>query len=278
MIRQRTTIATNVLLRTAEAAVAVLLFTVLAACKHDVPEKAEPTEDKAAKTRLQGIWVDADMQQAVMRVKGDTVFYPDTTSVPAYIAVVQDTLVTGHGVAKYAITKLTDNVLWFENQNGDIVKLHKSDDSADALAFQNTRPKVNIITTKTKSDTIVEYDGDRYHCYVQVNPTTYKVESPTYNDEGVMVGNVYYDNIINLTVYRGGDRLFKADLRKQMFSKYIPQTRLRQAVLSNIEFASIDSHGLHFNTTICIPSGASCYMLDTTISFDGRRETSLLSY
>lgn len=255
------------------------LALALAGCRREAPAVAPvQQEDKAAKAKLQGIWVDSDMGQAAMKVRGDTVFYPDTTSMPAYIAVVQDTMVIDHGDAKYAISKLTANVLWFENQNGETVKLAKSTDPDDELAFMPQRPKVEIITTKTRTDTIVERAGKRYHCYVQVNPTTFKVESPAYNDDGVRVANVYYDNIINLTIYQGSERLFKSDLRKQMFAKFIPQATLRQAVLSNVEFAAIDDQGIHFNTTICIPNGASCYMLDTTIGFGGQRTTALLSY
>ncbi len=52
--------------------------------------------------------------------------------------------------------------------------------------------------TLIKRDTVVVRGDEKYHLYVQVNPTSYKVYKSSYNDDGVEVDNVYYDNIVNL--------------------------------------------------------------------------------
>ena len=54
-----------------------------------------------------------------------------------------------------------------------------------------------------KRDCVVFFNDEKYHCYIQINPTTYKVVKPSVNDDGVEVDNVYYDNIVNLTVFNG---------------------------------------------------------------------------
>ena len=55
---------------------------------------ADVKEDTAAKKMLQGIWLDGDDEDnVVFRVKGDTIYYPDSTSQPVYFYIAGDTLV-----------------------------------------------------------------------------------------------------------------------------------------------------------------------------------------
>ena len=53
---------------------------------------------------LQGIWVDSETGDVSFQVKGDTIFYSDTTSMPAYFKVVGDSLILGSGTS-YGIVK-----------------------------------------------------------------------------------------------------------------------------------------------------------------------------
>lgn len=64
---------------------------MLGACGHKTDKPSIPQEDIAAKKMLQGIWVDNDAQTVAFKVKGDTIFYPDTTSIPAYFQIIEDT-------------------------------------------------------------------------------------------------------------------------------------------------------------------------------------------
>lgn len=55
-----------------------------ASCSHK-PDKHEAAqeEDLAAKKMLQGIWLnDDDEDDVAFRAKGDTIYYPDSTSQP----------------------------------------------------------------------------------------------------------------------------------------------------------------------------------------------------
>lgn len=239
---------------------------------------AVPSEDKQAKSLLQGVWVDNETSMVVFKMKGDTVFYPDTTSVPAFFMVVGDSLVIGSSTSKYPIVKQSANVFWFKNQNGDVVKLVKSDNPNDTLAFSGKKTLPQTVTELEKRDTVVVYEGERYHCYVTVNPTRYKVLKSAYNDDGVRVDNVYYDNIIHISVYHGARKVYSRDIVKSMFAGLVPGKILEQSVLGNITFNKVDADGFHFNASVCIPDGASCYMLDTNISFEGRLDMELVEY
>ncbi len=256
-------------------AVAVFL---LAACKGKSGGTAGATEDSEAEKMLQGIWIDGDTEEVMFKVDGDSIVYPDSTSQSAPFKIMGDTLVIGTD-GKYPIVRRSPQVLWFENPNGDVVKLNKSNDSNDALAFTHeNRHTVPIITEVVKKDTVVMYAGERYHCYIAINPTRYKVVNTTYNPDGVAVDNVYYDNIIHLSIYKGGNKLYSKDIDKRMYSRFVPKQILSQSILSGMEFYKTDSRGFHFNTTICIPDNASCYMLDTYVSLKGQLAMELIEY
>lgn len=242
---------------------------LLCGCGHKDANVAEREEDTQAKSSLQGIWIDSDTQEVNFRAKGDTIYYPDSISQPAYFKIVADTIIIGENRQKYAIVKHSDNLFWFKNSNGDIVKLQRSDNPNDVRLFEIQKPKVLTYTEVVKRDTVVNYDNQRYHCYVAINPTRYKVHHATYNDDGVEVDNVYYDNIVHISVYSGKKCLYSRDIRKNIFNGKIPAQFLSQSVLSNVEFSKVDSRGFHFETTVCIPDGASCYMLDIIVGFNG---------
>ena len=253
----------------------IMLAAALVGCNSQ--RSSSPEESKEAKQMLQGIWVDAETGDVSFQVKGDTIFYSDTTSMPAYFKIIGDSLVLGSGTS-YAVVKQSPNLFWFTNQNGDMVKLQKSDDPAVGLEFVRDEPQVLTYTQQVKKDSVVTFNGERYHWYVAINPTKYKVVSRTYNDDGLEVENVYYDNIMHISVFHGSRQLFSSDIRKQDYKKLIPADFLEEAILSAMDFTHIDAEGLHFNATVCRPDGASCYMVDTQIAFTGQQTMKLLEY
>lgn len=228
-------------------------------------------ENREAKQMLQGIWVDEDEQDVAFKAKGDTIFYPDSTSQPVYFQIIGDSLVLhGASESKYAILKQTKYLFVFKNQNGDQVKLVRSDDPDDATFFTSNRPQALNQGMLIKRDTVLAYNGERYHCYVQVNPTTYKVVSTSYNDEGVGVDNVYYDNIINLNVYHGAEKLFGGDFRKQQFKGKAPSQFLTQGILSDMTLQNVDEKGIHYVASLIIPGASmSSYQVEITVGYDG---------
>lgn len=234
--------------------------------KHEKPE-----EDLTAKKNLQGIWLDEDEDDVAFRVKGDTVYFPDSTSAPTYFRIERDTFIlVGGNTVKYHIIKQSPHLFVFTNQNGERVKLSKTNDASYLDMFApKTIQHVNQ-NRVVKRDTVYFCGDDKYHCYVQINPTTYKVAVTTCNDDGVEVDNVYYDNIINLSVYKGGTRLFSRDMRKEFYDKEVPGQFLRQAVLSDMTFIGTDNEGIHFFAVLAIPETYTSYMVETIVTYNGQ--------
>ena len=256
-----------------------MIAVLLVGCSHQQKSSSDETQTERieAQAMIQGVWVDSESEEVAFRVKGDSIFYADSTSMPTYFKIVGDSLLLGSGVS-YAIEKQTAHLFWFKNLNGDVVKYEKSDDADDAAAFVHEPPKIMTYTHQVKSDSAVLFNSNRYHWYIAINPTKYKVVKRTYNEDGFEVENVYYDNIMHISVYEGAKKLFSSDFRKQQYAKYVPAKFLEEAVLANMEYGKIDAEGLHFNATLCIPDGASCYLVENTISYKGQLSMKLMEY
>lgn len=255
----------------------VFVLAVLVGCGQRSGDATLP-ESQEAKQLLQGMWCDKETESVVFLMKGDSVYYPDSTSMPAYFRVYADTLYIGSS-ARYHIKKHTEHLLWFTSGDGELVKLVKDDDAADEKdAFDHHNTPVLSLTDVLKKDTVVSYDNRRYHLYIAVNPTKYKVSRHTINEDGLDVENVYYDNIIHLSIFNGATEIFSRDFRKQHYQQRVPAQFYNQAVLNNMEYASIDEKGIHVDVSICTPGDASCYLIGHIISFDGQLSTELLEY
>ena len=247
---------------------------VLVACNQN--NSSSLPDDKAAKEMLQGVWVDEESGDVSFRVSGDTLYFADATSMPTYFRIYKDSLYLASGTS-YSIVKHTEHLFWFNNQNGDLLKLQKSDDADDA-DIEATAPSVLTYTHQVKIDSVAAYNGNRYHWYIAINPTKYKVTKRTFNEDGLEVENVYYDNIMHISVFKGANSIYSSDFRKQQYADKVPADFLEQAVLGNMEFSHVDSEGLHFNATLCIPDGASCYLVESLIAFNGQMVMKLVEY
>ena len=241
--------------------IVLCLLPVFIACKQKETTAPDAKESKEAKALLQGIWVDQESESVVFKAKGDTIFYPDSVSQPAYFKVINDTMLIG--TSKYPLI-------------GDTIKLVKSEEVEDSLSFSDKHPEVLTMGEVTKRDTVVIYGKDRYHCYVAITPTQKKIVSSSYDDSGVEVNNVYYDNVVRLSVFHGNTCLYGKNFQKNEFSRFVPDGFLNQAILSNAEFDHADDDGIHFNATLCAPNSASCYLVEIVVSYKGRINMNLL--
>ena len=246
---------------------------VLVACNQN--NSSVLPEDKEAKAMLQGVWVDEESGDVSFKVSGDTIYYSDATSMPAYFRIYEDSLYLGSGTA-YGIVKQTEHLFWFNNQNGDLLKLQKSDGTEDEQ--EQGAPSVLTYTHQVKIDSVVSYNGTRYHWYIAINPTKYKVTKRSYNEDGLEVENVYYDNIMHVSVFQDARKIYSSDLRKQQYEGLVPAAFLDEAIMANMEFSHIDAAGLHFNATLCVPDGATCYIVESTISYTGVSSMKLVEY
>lgn len=249
---------------------------MLLACTGGKPA-SERDESREAKRLMQGVWIDDDSENAVFQMRGDSVYYSDSTSMPAYFRVVDDTLFIG-AEGRYHIEKQTEHLLWIKSQTGELTKLRKSDDEQLSEEFEQSKPKILTLTEVQKRDTVVFHNGQRYHLYIAINPTRYKVSRQVVNEDGISVENVYYDNIIHLSIFQGERQLFSRDFRKSLYEKRVPAQILSQAILNNMEYEKVDDAGFHVRTSVCVPDDASCYMVGHTVSFNGQLTTQMLEY
>ena len=253
--------------------VAALLcgLSLLAGCNSKTVSADAPQEDAHAKELLQGVWLNEDDEEVVFRIKGDTIYYPDSTSQPVYFYVSSDTLVMkGAQVVKYPIMKQAAHLFEFKNQNGDVMKLVKTTDKSYLNSFKQEHTVALNQNTLIKRDTIVALADDKYHLYVQVNPTSFKVFKSSFNDDGVQVDNVYYDNIVNLHVYRGNSKVFSRDFHKKDFAGKVPDSFLNQSILSDLVFDHIDKDGIHYLAVLAMPDSSLSYQVKVTVSFSGK--------
>ena len=102
-----------------------------------------------------------------------------------------------------------------------------------------------------------------------MNPTTYKVYKQTYNDDGMQVDNIYYDNSIHVAIFRGNARVYTHDFHKQDFSKLVPKDFINQCILSDMLLKSSNEEGVHYEAQLAIPDTPSIYLVDVAISYKG---------
>lgn len=248
-------------------------LSVAASCGKKASPNSTPKEDTRAKKLLQGIWLNEDDEDVAFRVKGDTIYYPDSTSQPVYFCIYGDTLVMkGARDVKYPILKQAAHLFEFKSPSGDVIKLTKTSDKTYLKSFQQEKTVALNQNKLIKRDTIVSHGENRYHLYVQVNPTTYKVFKSSMNDDGVQVDNVYFDNIINLNVFHGANRLFSHDFKKKDFGNKVPQSFLEQAVLSDLLFEGIDEKGIHYLAVLAMPDSSLSYQVKIVVSYQGKLE------
>ena len=259
----------------------MLCLMLAAACRRQQTQQtpsdgAAGQEDREAMDMLQGVWHEELTEEVVFRARGDTVYYPSPDDQPARFSIRGDSLQLGSH--HYHILKQTEHTLWFRNQGGEVMKLVKSDEPEDTLAFERQTQRVHSPAQVLKTDDVVSYGGQRYHWYTAVNPTHYRVTKTSYNNEGVAVENIYYDNIIHVCLYKGPTCLFSRDFKKNMYLDQVPADFLEQAVLGNMQYNFTDGSGVHFDTTLCIPDETLCYLVDTVIGFDGQLSMKLLEH
>lgn len=247
-----------------------MLAVALSSCGTPQQKASAQEENREAKTLLQGIWLDDDTETALLRVKGDTIYYADAATVPVSFKIIGDTLVTyGAQTNGYKIEKQGEHIFWFHSAVGDVIRMHKADDETDSLSFVHNQ-EVPVYDEVIKKDSVVIYDNVRYRGYVYINPSKIKVMRPGVSEEGLGVDNVYYDNIIHICVYEGRKSLYAKDITKQMFKDVVPEGFLQWAILSDMDFLGVDAKGYHYQATVCIPDGASCYLVNITAGKDGK--------
>ncbi|MCR5077030.1 MAG: DUF4738 domain-containing protein [Prevotella sp.] len=248
----------------------LMILAVFSSCRNKGTDYKVSHEDKKAKEMLQGLWTDEEGSDPAMLVRGDSIFYPDSASMPVRFWVYQDTLyIQGQHVNGYKIEKQAPHLLKFSNQNGDEVKLVKSGDKALRSSFDYHVYAMNTFDEQAQ-DTVVRTDLGYFESKIRVETTPDRVVKSTYNDDGIEVDNMYLDNVASLTILNHGNPVFAHDFRKQEFQSLIPKNFLSQCILRRMSFTHVDTKALYFDVVIGIPDASTTYVIEVRVTPTGR--------
>ncbi len=254
------------------ATILVTIICVLASCQSKTSQTdTTRKENLKAKELLQGIWLDNDSDTPFMHIKGDTIYYVESRNAPVFFRIIADSLyLHGNEITRYQIDKQTEYTFWFHSLSDHIIKLYKSENQADTIAFSDYQHEIiPIYNEVTQKDSIVMHGGKRYRGYVYINPSTMKVFKTSYSEDGMGMDNVYYDNIIHICVYEGKNSIYASDITKQMFADTIDPEFLQRAILSDMNFMGIKNNSFYYQAFLCVPESYVCNMVNLYITLNG---------
>lgn len=231
------------------------------------------SEDKVAKQLLQGVWLDEVSDMPLILFEGDSLHYAYPNATPVAFKIILDSIyLLGLDTISYKIVRQGENTFWLQTEADDLMKLYRSQEEEDKLAFLPPKivEDVKAIQEKVQKDSIIVYDGVRYRGYVFINPSKYKVVRQILDENGIAVERVYFDNIIHICVYEGATELYGRDVDKKLFSDFIDPEVLSVAILSDMDFINVDDEGYHYKATLSIPESPALYYMSLTISPQGQ--------
>lgn len=250
--------------------VLLVMAALVASCGNN-NQYARQHEDKQAKHLLQGIWLTEDGETPVFMAKGDSIFYADSTSMPAKFWIYGDSLyVEGQQVARYLIMKQAPHVFKFRNQAGDSVLFVKAPDMSLKQLFAQNRPyALNIFRTED-TDTTARTSLGYFKSRIHIESTSDRVIKTTFNDWGVEVDNMYLDNVARLIVLSGNKIVYEHDFRKQEFAQLVPDGFLQSCILRDMSFSHADEGALYYDVMIGIPDASTTYAIELRLGNDGK--------
>lgn len=227
---------------------------------------------------LQGVWSNAESGDLSFYADGDSIYFPDSTSVPCYFCIVGDSLaLEGTGISKYLIIRQTPHLFVFKNLNGEQIKLKKIDDNSYISHFSHKKVMQRSDKIINKDSTLT-YRNEKIRFVIHIAQGNEKVYKHTYSSDGMLVGNTYYDNdvFVKLDIQKENEKntVFDAQLKKQDFAKIVPASFISQAIFSSLQYAKTDSKGVHFSAVFSLPETVVnvCYNVDLCIDRKGQLE------
>ncbi|MCR4766307.1 MAG: DUF4738 domain-containing protein [Bacteroidaceae bacterium] len=244
----------------------------LVACNGGANRLERIPEDKVAKELLQGVWIDDSNDFPLFMVSGDTLRYVDENAKHLTFKIIQDSLyLMGIDTLAYKIERQGENIFWIKSGTYGLMKLHRSDYEDDKLAFDLPQEveKEEVIQEYVEKDSVIVYNGTRFRGYVFINPTQYKVVRTSYDEIGIGIERVYYDNIIHICVYDGAQEIFGRDIDKFFFKDNVAEEELAVSVLSDMDFSGVDDSGYHYQAILTVPDSPVSHHIHLIISPKG---------
>lgn len=245
---------------------------MLSGCKNGSVPAPDAQEDTEAKRLLQGTWLNGDDESEVFQVRGDSIFYFDSSSQPAHLWVRHDSLyIEGAQTRRYRITKQAEHLLKFVNANGEEVKLTKAetDDVLKPLPTETTYA-MNL-SNVTDLDTMAIVPGiSATRVRVHTEPTSDRIAKSVYNDLGVEVDNMYLDYSAHVILLNGATIFYDHTFRKAEFAQFVPREFLASSILRSVDYDHADRNATYLTASIGIPDAETCYVVELRIDGKGQ--------
>ena len=256
--------------------VAVGFMAVLAGCNNNHGNNTLANQDKEAKEMMQGYWRNDDAGNFAMLVKGDSIIFPDTSSMPLLFWIYQDSLYTqGSHLQSYKIKKQAAHLFKFVNQLGEEVKLVKTDNTLARKIFAQEHPYAMNIFRTSDIDTTFNYGNQHYTCKIHVETTSDRVIKSTLTDDGIEVDNMYLDNVAKVNVSIGGKHIYSHDFHKSEFNRFVPTEFMQHSILRDVQYNKADTGAVYLDAIIGFPDASTSYVVELEISKNGKLTTRL---
>lgn len=228
-------------------------------------------EDVEAMQLMQGIWINTEGNTPSIMARGDSIYYPDSTSLPVRFWIYKDSLyMKGRVLTRYKIEEQSEKLLKLENQNGEPLSLSKASDNSSMGDFTRQRPYALNVFETDDADTTVAISSGYVKCSIHIEPSSDRVVKSVCNDDGFVVDNMYLDRAANVCINEGGSTYYTHSFRKQEFSSYVPDAFLSKSILRNVIFYGVSGDTVVLYATIGIPDAETCYVVEIRISRDGK--------
>lgn len=248
--------------------IVVIVFSFFFSCGSKDKTSLMNREDKQAKQMMQGLWTDENGAAALL-IKGDSIFYPDSASMPAKFWIYNDSLyLEGAEINTYKIIKQADSFFKFINENGEEVNLLKSDNKFLTSAFDYHVYAMNTFQ-RQETDTLVRLEVGFVDCHISVSTTSDRIIKSSFSELGIGVDNTYLDNVAAVNVSMGGKNIYSHQFRKQEFESLIGKDFLNKSILRRFEFTHADKNALSFDAIIGIPDASTNYVIEVKLTPDG---------
>lgn len=284
----------------------ILLLIGLIGCRGNGAESSKAKEDRAAKELLWGTWLKDDDGSVAFTAKGDTIYNQDPLVLPVSFYICDDSLILESTTRmSYKIVKQSAHLFRILNQNNEEIRYVKQDSSTEdssedngsendsevstpeppaASALPNVQEAIaaNPVSSVSENvyedensgndshvDTLINYNTKNYRCIIDKRRSHEKVIRTSYNEDGIGVDKVYFDNTISLKVYVGQTLLLTKNFRKSDFAKYVDPGVFKQSILRDIEYVGTTDNGVQCQAVIAHPDSPAGFTVNIDIPARG---------
>ena len=106
---------------------AIIISFIFFSCAGKQSQSVDVKENLEMKAMLQGTWMDEDTETPMICIKGDSIHYMTSGTLPVAFRIIEDSLITyGTAITSYHIVKQNEYMLWLQSEMGSIIKMNRA--------------------------------------------------------------------------------------------------------------------------------------------------------